>query len=143
MRHHRLRCCLLVVPFYCTFFLAGCGTEAAVKGTVVFPPGLTLQQTDVAEIRFQPAERGPKSSAARIQTDGTFVATKVPSGSDKIVITVVPAPSSTPEGKNRETAFAALNKNFNAANSPLTYDVTGEPEQKINVDLALKKVTKK
>lgn len=143
MLQNRLLRCLLVLPFCCAFLLTGCGKKGVtVKGTVILPQGTTLAETDATTVTFRPEEAGGMPSSAKIKADGSFVATKVYPGKSKISLSLEPYPGSTPEILKRKEAFRGLNKTFDANNSPLTYEVTSDPEQTITIDLPQKKVTK-
>jgi hypothetical protein len=132
---------LLLLPL-CAFLLTGCGKSGVtVKGTVILPQGTKLVESDFAQITFRPEDTGGQPSSAKIQPDGSFIATRVYPDKNTISIELA-AYAGQPESQKRDEAFKLTNKAFAPGKSPLTYDATSDFEQSIIVDLPRGKVKK-
>jgi hypothetical protein len=149
-RIRRLRSVVLF-PALCLglFALSGCGGRTvSVKGNLVVPPNVSLQETDQVSISFQPADskEGGGGMAVYTPADKSFVVKSadgkgLPPGKYKIAVRIVPYPGSA-DSEKRAASFADLNTKYSSGEA-LTYEVTNDATQDIVIDLASGKVTKK
>ncbi len=138
--------CLFVV--LCLLVLPGCGKSGAtVKGTLVLPRNVKLMDTDSVRISFTPEDKKGQGYPAKLSVaDNSFVAQGpskkgIPAGKYTVAVQLQPYMGS-PHSERRAAYFASLNKNFNAAHSKLTYEVTAESPQTITIDIPKGTVTK-
>jgi hypothetical protein len=128
--------------------LAGCGPpRAGVKGALVLPQGVALQDDDSVQISFHPTE--PNEVGAGLAqynaADKTFVAKSpdgkgLPPGKYKISVVVQPYPGSKTD-QRRADDLRNMNSFFSPDATKLTYDVTDARSQSITVDLGKGVVT--
>jgi hypothetical protein len=123
--------------------LPGCGkSPVEVKGTLVLPSDLKLADEDKISIAFTPETKGDKPGSANLSgSERSFTAKLVP-GKYKVSVQISPYPGS-PGSEERNSAVSALNFANSPDKTPLTYEVTGDPGQNIEVDVGKKTVTKK
>ena len=135
----------------CLLGVVGCGGgRPTVKGTLTLPPTVQLKDNDSVQVMFIPADPNAKEVGAGIATydpaNKTFVAKAadgkglVP-GKYKVSVSITPYPGSEDSGSTRADDIA--NALSNAANANLTYEVTSDYSQTIDVDLVNGKITKK
>jgi predicted small lipoprotein YifL len=135
-----LALCLLVLP--------GCGKSGAViKGTLILPPNVKLNDTDSVTISFVPEDmKGQAYPAAFSISENSFVAEGprkkgIPAGKYKIVLELHPYRGS-PDSASRASFFDQFNQYYNAGSTKLTYEVTSDSTQSITIDLVQGTVTK-
>jgi hypothetical protein len=134
----------------CLFVVSGCGSStkgkgATLKGTVVLPSNVKLQQNDMAAISFVPEADGGQAFTSQINTtDLSFVVQAVPgknltAGKYKISFRFQ---AYKPGESKEKKIFEGMNAKYDSTKSKLSYDVTEEPQQSITVDLNKGTVTK-
>ncbi|HBI45310.1 MAG TPA: hypothetical protein DDY78_21030 [Planctomycetales bacterium] len=141
----------MILPALCLglFALSGCGGRtASVKGTLDFPPNLTLMDTDQVSISFQPGDskQGGGGLGIYTPTDKSFIVQSadgkgLPPGKYKVAVKIVPYPGS-PDSEKRMASFSDLNTKYDTGAS-LSYDVTDEATQNIVINLEKGTITKK
>jgi predicted small lipoprotein YifL len=141
----------VIFPAVCLilFALSGCGGRAvSVKGNLVLPPNLTLQESDQVAMSFQPSDskEGGGGMAVYTPADKSFIVKSadgkgLPPGKYKVSVRIVPYPGSA-DSEKRAASFADLNAKY-ASGASLTYDVTDEATQNIVIDLDKGTITKK
>lgn len=141
----RLSASLIAAALLCLLGPAGCGGAKGNKltGSVVLPPGVKMEPNDSGGIRFIPAGKTGKVAAAGLDPKTlTFTAKDVQPGKYKVGLTLDAYPG--PARDKRQKVFEDLGKRYNPdSTSPLTYEVTADPEQSIVIDLSKNTVTKK
>jgi len=143
----RLLCVILTCPCVCLLGPAGCSAkkEVSVSGKLVLPADLELVENDGITIQFVPQEKSDTSVQSVLagvsSRDHTIPPTAIYPGKYKIKVAFQPYPG--PEQAKRTAILAPVNKAFEAASTPLTYEVTSDEKQSITIDLAKKSVTKK
>jgi hypothetical protein len=146
----RNRLLLLAPLLMALLVLAGCGKQGAtITGKLVLPATVQLEENDIAKITFLPEEQGLRPSVALVSpSDNSFVAKGpeperrgVPPGKYKVAVKLLLQPASENAAK-REKLFESLNQRYDEKNTPLTYEVTAEPQQAITIDLGTSAVRK-
>lgn len=146
---HTCRTLSLGAFVLCLLVSAGCGGGSkkgtVLKGTVVLPPNVKLEENDSATISFVPAAGAGEQFAVAIKpSDLTFEASGptgkgVTPGNYKITIRLQPY---KPGESQEKRVFDAISRKYDAGNSNLSYTVTEEPKQSITIDLTKGTVTK-
>jgi hypothetical protein len=127
--------------------LAGCGQHGAtVKGTVVLPPQVKLEENDSLIVILVPEGENSVASPSPVKPDLSFVSMGptgkgVPPGKYKITVSLTPYMGS-PEAEKRKPSLDPINKQYDSAHTKLSYEVTSDPQQSITIDLAKGTVTK-
>lgn len=146
---HTCRTLSLGAFVLCLLVSAGCGGSSkkgsVLKGTVVLPPNVKLQESDSATVNFVPAAGGGQQFASAIKpTDLTFEASGpegkgIAPGNYKITIRLQPY---TPGESPQKRICDAINSKYDSGNSNLSYTVTEDLQQAITIDLTKGTVTK-
>jgi hypothetical protein len=130
------------------FGLSGCGKKkpVIVKGTVVLPDRLKVEKDDQVSLAFTPQDKSLQASGTTISNDDNTFEAKgldkkglVP-GKYTITVSFVVPPGAS-GGQARDRVYKDLNKRYDPANSPLSFDVTPETTS-ITIDLTKDTVTK-
>lgn len=140
----------LLVFAFGLLVVAGCGggagkKAAVLKGKVILPSNIKLGESDSASINFNPETEGdPNLTAVVNPVDLTFTATGVkgkgtPPGNYKISVVLQPY---TPGVSPLRQACDELNNRYSDGSTPLSYNLTEEPQQSITIDLSKGTVTK-
>jgi hypothetical protein len=138
---------ILTCACVCLLGPAGCSAkkEVSVSGKLVLPADLERAENDGITIQFVPQDKSDTSvqsvRSGASSRDLTIAPTAIYPGKYKIAVAFQPYPG--PEQAKRTALLAPVNKAFEAANTPLTYEVTLDKDQSITIDLAQKSVTKK
>jgi hypothetical protein len=129
----------------CLLLLAGCGGTRTVNvsGKLNLPDNLKLVSDDAVNVILVPVDSGAKANnyTAKVENDHTFICRSVVPGKYKVTANFEAYPGK-PGSAQRNENFKILNKTFDKNNSPLTYEVSGDAEQSITIDLTSKTVTK-
>jgi uncharacterized lipoprotein YehR (DUF1307 family) len=143
-----LKTCLLRSPLafacVCLVALAGCGGTKPIQltGKIVPPANVKLEETDTINLQFVPVDKTGKSAATTFTyKDQTFTCKDIVPGKYKIAVQFVPYQGSK-DSEARTAGFKKTNKNLNSENTKLTYEVTGDAQQAITLDLTSDTVTK-
>jgi hypothetical protein len=133
----RLRGSILAACF-CLLGALGCGSGPApvtLRGTIVLPANISLEDSDSGTISFMPATQANKSAAVTLSGKSlSFVSKSITPGKYTIVASFQPYPGKEGSQK-RSDLFKPLNKGFDMKNSKLTLEVSTEPEQSIVINL--------
>ncbi len=146
------RRCLTVAALALFVFSAGCGGPGKgtpLSGKVVLPKDLKLQKEDSVSITFVP-DGGDTTRAATAKLnaeDMTFTAntsetTGVLPGKYKITVSITPYPGTSGSETRVRQFNDGINKQFNDAQTKLSYEVTAGGPNTITIDLAKGTVTK-
>jgi hypothetical protein len=142
----------LLLATVCVLGLTGCGKKGVVvKGKVIFPPNATATSEQLVTVGFTPADKGVLSSTAKYNADdNTFEATGLDGkglipGKYTITVSVVETPKAGGGNKTREEmlkelGYKDLNKKYDPASSPLSFEITSST-QSITIDLSAGTVT--
>lgn len=131
--------CLL---FVASGLMIGCGSstrKVEVSGKVSFPSGVKLNETDSVAVDFIPDGKAEGGSGLA-KSDGSFVA-KVPPGKYKVAVTIQPYPGEKDSDK-RAAAFSQAVGKFDRKSTTLSYEVTGDDRQTVNIDLVKGSISK-
>jgi hypothetical protein len=126
-------------------FLVGCnrGTPTVkLEGKIVKDgTAISLGQGESLTLSFGGTDAAgkPADVGAAVEPDGTFVVSKIPVGKYKLKVGIASS-SNDPAGLAQ---MAKLNKEFEAANAKLEYDVTSDSNQQLTVDAGKGTVTKR
>lgn len=144
-------CRLFLALFSLTLLLAtGCGVGKGtpVSGKLVLPQGMQLAENDSVELVFFPDDPKVKRGATGTvkPADQSFVVntsetTGVLPGKYKISVRITPY-MGAPGMDKRRLALEPLNKKFEQATTPLTFDVPAGDAVNLTIDLAKGTVTK-
>jgi hypothetical protein len=140
---------MLVSLALCLLVLSGCGKGGVkLKGTLVLPPGLQLNDTDSVTISFVPeGTQGPVYTGAFSPGDNSFVVNGPTSkgispGKYKVAMGLRPSPGSSDEKARSNLFNDKVNTKYNATATKLIYEVTEESSQTITIDLAMGTIAK-
>jgi len=133
----------------CALFLPGCAGSKGVpvKGKLVLPPNVKLAEKDLVTVTLVPEAKDTPGATGKVShTDQTFELTIGPKkgvspGKYKVAVSLQPYPGE-PGSDVRTKGLASINKKYSSEKTPLTCEVTSDPNQSITVDLAKSKVTK-
>lgn len=123
--------------------MLGCGgstKKVEVSGKVTFPNNVKLTDTDSVSVEFIADGKGQEGGTGSAKTDGTFQL-KVAPGKYKVAVTVQPYPGQKDSDKLASDITIAIGK-FDRKNSTLSYEVTGDEKQTVNIDLTKGTVSK-
>ena len=129
--------------------LCGCGGRTvSVKGTLVPPADVQLQDSDSVAINLQPVDAKDASGGMAVYNaaDKSFVIKSadgqgIAPGKYKVPVRITPYPGSA-DSEKRAAAFDDLNNKY-ASGDKLSYEVTGDANQDIVIDLAKGTIAKK
>jgi len=145
---HLYKFCLTLLLVFGLFSCVGCGSAPkgpTLKGTVVLPPNVKLEENDSASVVFVPDGTEGELFAASINPSDLSFSTKGSPGKGivpgKYKVTVNLQPYVPGESKQKQI-FDTINTRYDTANSRLMYQVTSEPEQSITIDLNKGTVTR-
>jgi len=138
---------ILFLLVLATLTILGCGGPPAaskVKVTVASSK-VKIEDTDSINIGFIPDGSGAAAAAIGSFKDQPLTANGsnsigVMPGKYKLSVTIRPYQGMAPE---RVQAMKAFSAQFDVATTPLTCEITADPEQAIAIDLDAKTVTKK
>jgi len=147
----RIRSLALLATGLVTVALAGCGGAAKgnnVKATVVPPSTMKLEDTDEIAIAFVPTDGSASAAGSGNFKSQPIAITRTAPGTTGVVpgkykITVKITPYAGMGKSDRTQKLEDFSKAYNAEATKLTYEVTGEPEQSISINLENSTVTKK
>ncbi len=146
-----MRRCALVCLAAAVFAVAGCGGGklVKVKGKLVLPPKVQLEEKDSLQVSFTSIAAGdkPLNTAANVDHSAlTFTINGpegkgVPPGKYQVDVTCTPY-AGEPKAMERKKTLDALFAPFNGGKSQLTVELSGDAEQTVTVDLEKKNVGK-
>ena len=125
----------------------GCGGPklSTIKGTLVLPPNVKVEDNDHIVVEFTPAADTAKGGGATVTISNmsfeTPASDRLAPGSYKVAVSAQPYPGSANAAQHK-TQLAPINEKY-GEKSPLKYDVTSDSVQTITVDLAEGKIVKK
>jgi hypothetical protein len=131
--------CFLVV------LTSGCGQRrrVTVKGTLVLPANVQLAEKDTVRIVFAPEDSGIKGARAKFNpSDKSFVATGVPTGKNKVTVAISPYQKGAGSEQHAKD-LDVLNQAYGGPKTPLSYEVSKDPEQSITIDVSTISIDKR
>ncbi len=124
--------------------MAGCSKYYTVSGSVTFPKNVQPKETEPVQISFVPEAQGQKPGFVVFsRSDNTFVCKDVSPGKYKIAVNITTGPAAKGADTKHAAEVAKFNKTFGPKDTKLTYDVTTDSDQSIDLDLTKGTVTKK
>src|SRR5262245_45785423 len=134
------RLCGLVLVFV-SFSLSGCGGDGKVAGAKlkVSVHSTKLKETDAISVTFNPDGGGELASANGTMKSQPFECLRAGNapgalpGKYKLSVNVTPYAGMDPPARQQE--IANFSKQFTPANTKLSYEVTSDKEQSIDIDL--------